>query len=326
MEKPHLLPPPHQYNYTTLNSEEIREALEKSREALLNLTSSSTSQQQHHAAADSDDVLIKKLFLLNNVENLFLVDTTPEENDNYRSIQYLSYGPREEHGAWEWGSRDMMFDFRHDDDDDDASTTQQQQQRMAILTAAANLTGGAVHLLDMYLREEEERGWVEALSLAADHDAGHSSLLICADEFRDVYGLLSALKKSNGIKHLSLQQRGIEDACIKVLREFTSLTSLHLQCMTISPEFVGGSADLRPSDSPLAASLQRLHISPVFSTWSRTTGFLHHLLQLKELSLQSFIGMKEEKHLDFMDHLAPPEEETAALTPVHDLLRYTALS
>ena len=107
-----------------------------------------------------------------------------------------------------------------------------------------------------------------------------------------------------------------------------SASSCHLPYQPPSSTgFVRGLANFRPSDSPLEASLQRLHISSIYSsTWSRTTGFLHRWPQLKELSLQSFIGMKEEKHLDFMDHLAPPEEETAALTPVHDLLRYTALS
>ena len=119
-KKPHLLPPPHDLILTKWKSEEIIEALEKSRAALLNLCSTSTSQ--HHAAADSDDLLIK-LFPVN-VENLFLVDTTPEENGNEREIIYLSHGPDEEHRGWEWGSRDMMLDMSR------AATTNKQQQQL----------------------------------------------------------------------------------------------------------------------------------------------------------------------------------------------------
>ena len=104
---------PYKVITTTWEPDEIREACEKSRAALRNL---------------SHDLLIN----LANVENLFLV-TTYEDDVN---IFYVSYGVK--HRAWEWGSRDMMFDFR------DGTT---KEQRMAILTAAAHLNGGAVHLL-----------------------------------------------------------------------------------------------------------------------------------------------------------------------------------
>ena len=135
MEKPHLLPPPQQLIVTEWNSHEVKEALEKSRAALLNnLTSISTSQHhadfddllnklvyqemrapllnhissspsQHHAPVDCD-VLIMELV---NVENLFLVNTTPTQNEDVRTIYYSSYGCMRL--VWEWGRRDMMFDF-----------------------------------------------------------------------------------------------------------------------------------------------------------------------------------------------------------------------
>ena len=150
-KKPHLLPPPHQLIYTKWESDEIREALQNSRAALLNLCSTSTSTSQHHAAADSDDLRIKRFPV--NVENLFLVDTTPFKNGNEREISYWSYGPDEEDRAWKWGSRDLMFDFR------EAAATK--QERMAILTVATNLTGRAVHLLLKHnnITENEERDW-----------------------------------------------------------------------------------------------------------------------------------------------------------------------
>ena len=68
-------------------------------------------------------------------------------------ISYWPYGPDEQHRAWEWGSRDMMFDLSH------AATTK--QERMAILTVATNLTGRAVHLLLKHnnITENEERDW-----------------------------------------------------------------------------------------------------------------------------------------------------------------------
>ena len=139
-----------------------------------------------------------------------------------------------------------MFDFR------EAAATK--QERMAILTAAANCTG---HLLlrELKLSEEEETALVEALSLAADRHAGPSSLVIEGNELWDVAALLNALKKNKRLKHLSLQNMYMSDECVEVLSDFTSLTSLHLQWMRVSAEFVGELADLHPSHSPLAASL-----------------------------------------------------------------------
>ena len=121
--------------------------LEKSRKALPNLSSISTS-----TSTSTHDL---HLINLANVENLFLVDV------QFRRYSW-SYGPEEEErGGWEWGSRDMMLDLGDDDD-----ATSSQQQRMAILTAAANVAGGALHLLDCFLTLVEERALVEALSLS----------------------------------------------------------------------------------------------------------------------------------------------------------------
>ena len=117
---------PHQLIGTTWKSAEVRGALEKSRAALLNNLSSISTV--------SHNLLIN----LANVENLFLVDTTELQKEKLFYICYRSYGEPVKSRAWEWGSRDMMFDFR------DGTT---KEQRMAILTAAAHLNGGAVHLL-----------------------------------------------------------------------------------------------------------------------------------------------------------------------------------
>ena len=206
-----------------------------------------------------------------------------------------------------------MFDFR------EAAATK--QERMAILTAAANLTGGAVHLLFLFITvftEEEERGWVEALSLAADRHAAPTSLLIAAPEYRDARGLLSALKKNKRLKQLSLQGMEKSDECIEELRDFASLTSLHLDVSREEEFNVGKLADLHPSHSPLAASLQTLCIySYDRIDWRRSTGFLRHWPHLKELTLDGGGETTEEDLVDFMDHLAPPKKgaETAGNTP-----------
>ena len=154
---------------------------------------------------------------------------------------------------------------------------------------------------------------MEELSLAAHRDEGPSSLLIQAPEFRDAHGLLNALKKNKRLKHLSFQRMKIGDECIEVLGDFTSLTTLHLHDVKVSEEFVGKLAELHPSRSPFAASLQSLHINHLPIDWRRSTGFLRHWPQLKELSLYSSPGMREEELMDFMDHLAPPKNgvETA---------------
>ena len=73
-------------------------------------------------------------------------------------------------------------------------------------------------------------------------------------------------------------------------------------------------ADLHPSHSSLAASLHRLHLffyQPI--DWRRSTGFLSHWPQPKELSLNSSNGMTKEELMDLVDHLAPPKKggETA---------------
>ena len=84
--------------------------------------------------------------------------------------------------------------------------------------------------------------------------------------------------------------------------------------MEISPEFAVKLAGLHPSDSPFAASLQRLHIYSKPIEWRRCTGFLHHWPNLKELSLESYdngeMDLKE-----FMEHLAPTKKEVGAAPP-----------
>ena len=299
MEEEQHLPRPHKRIFTRWESHEIREALEKSRaDVLNNLTSTSTSTSQPFGL----------LINLATVENLFLVDTTHNQEGKMNGIGYVSYGAEAvERGGWEWGSRDIMFDLRDATD---------QFSRMDILTAAANLTDGAVRLLQLHLTEAEERALVEALALAADRDAGPSSLLIEAPYFKDVPALLSALKKNKRLKHLSFHWMNMSDECIQVLADFASLTSLHLQWMRVSAEFVGELADLHPSHSPLVASLHRLHIQSFYPIdWRRSTGFLRHWPQLKELSLiytrYRKENMKEEELMDFMDHLAPPKKEEA---------------
>ena len=284
------LPSPHRVIETEWTNDEIQEALKKSRAALLNnLSSISTSPYD--------------LFLnLPNLENLFLVDTTEFQVD--RNMYYVLYG--RERGGWEWGSRDIMLDFRHD-------VTSSQQ--MPILTATANFTGHVL-LYKLQLSEEEERALVEALSLAADRHAGPSSLLISASKFRDVHGLLSALKRNKRLKHLSLQWMDMSHECVEVLSDFTSLTSLHLYNVIVysEEEFVGKLADLHPSHSPLAASLHRLHIYSKGMDWRKCTGFLHHWQNLKELSLESS-GNGETDLQEFMEHLAKKEVGTDARPP-----------
>ena len=180
------------------------------------------------------------------------------------------------------------------------------EQRLDYLRAAANFSRGAVHLLldgEILLTEEENVAWVEALSDPADYDAIPRSLLIKAIGF-DPYETLSALKKSKGLQHLSLQTMEISDESIQVLCGFTSLTSLHLLGVDISHEFVVKLANLHPSHSSLAASLQRLHINHSPLNWE-STGFLRHWPRLKELSLVDSIFMTETDLIDFMEHLAP---------------------
>ena len=247
---------------------------------------------------------------MDNVKNLFLVDTTTlREDADVKGIMYPSYSwsapPRRE-----WGGKDMMVDLGGQD--------LTSEQRIAILTAAANLTGRTLHLLDLKnLTEDENRAWIEALSLAAaaDRDATPQSLLIRGgDGSMDAHGLLSALKKSKSLQHLSLHFMKISDECIEVLSHFTSLISLHLQSVEISAEFAVKLAGLHPSDSPLAASLHRLHIYSKGMNWKRCTGFLDHWQNLKELSLESS-GNGETDLQEFMEHLAKKEVGTDARPP-----------
>ena len=105
----------------------------------------------------------------------------------------------------------------------------------------------------------------------------------------------------------------MSDECVEVLSDFTSLTSLYLDYVTVaSEEDIGGKlAELHPSHSPLAASLHRLHLHYLPIDLRRSTGFLRHWPHLKELSLEGYDDMTEEELIDFVDHLAPPKKEEA---------------
>ena len=285
------LPPPHKYIWTAWESDEIREALDKSRAALLNLISDDALELAHRLK-------------LAKVENLFFIDTSDGKitfsSTLLQSEDSMEYGHKKVERAWEWGSKDVMLDLRD-----------VEEQMALYLTAAANLSNGAVYLL-MYLTDKEERVWVKALSLAADRGAAPSSLLIQGGRnFSDTPGLLRACKENKGLKHLSLQDMVISDKCIEVLRNFTSLTSLELLFVEVSSEFVVKLAGLHPSHSPLAASLHRLHIrsyKPI--DWGRSKGFLRHWPQLKEISLcDAYEDMAEEDLIDFMENLAPSKKE-----------------
>ena len=290
----HKILPPRQSIYLThWTPEEIENACKISRDWL----------RHHFDELPHDDLIVTKLSM-DNVKNLFLVDTTTlREDADVKGIMYPSYSwsapPRRE-----WGGKDMMVDLGGQD--------LTSEQRIAILTAAANLTGRTLHLLDLKnLTQEENRAWIEALSLAAaaDRDATPQSLLIRGgDGSMDAHGLLSALKKSKSLQHLSLHFMKISDECIEVLSHFTSLISLHLQSVEISAEFAVKLAGLHPSDSPLAASLHRLHIYSKGMDWRKCTGFLHHWQNLKELSLESS-GNGETDLQEFMEHLAPAKKE-----------------
>ena len=203
------LPAPHRLIVTYWESDQIRDACAKSKAALDDLIKpiafpgEPTGDHQIHKVAK--------------VENLFLIHKPPEEEDHQRtaywsySDSFITAGGEK---LWQWGSRDMMLDLG------DATSTA--GKRMAILKAAANLTDGSVHLLlnlRYNLSQEEEKVWLEALSLAADRDASPRSLLIQGGEATYSHGLLCALKKSKGLQHLSLH-------FMEVLGHFASIFSL----------------------------------------------------------------------------------------------------
>ena len=132
-----------------------------------------------------------------NVTILFLIDRNNEHHDRIGYSSYCDGHIREE---WAWGSRDII---------NLGGTTS--EQRMAYLRDAANFCGGAVYLLfkQNSITQEEENAWLEAFSMAANHDAAPKSLLIQGKAMTgrplfNTYDLLSALKKSNGLTHLSL--------------------------------------------------------------------------------------------------------------------------
>ena len=126
-----LLPQPHRLIITEWESDDIRQACEKSREALLHslnplssssITSSSEPTHHHHHELYHD-----LLFKLCSAEmrKLFLIDTSNMwRNEGKKRIRYVSYG-HDDHKVEgrDWGSRDMMLDLG-----DDATSSQQQQR------------------------------------------------------------------------------------------------------------------------------------------------------------------------------------------------------
>ena len=187
------------------------------------------------------------------------------------------------------------------------------EQRMDYLRCAAKFRGGAVHLLHLkVLTRDEQSAWLDALSLASECNAAPKSLLISNCDF-DIYHVLRALKKFNGLDHLSLQWMRITDQCVEVLRDFSSLSSLHLEGIDVSGNFVTNLAELRPAHLSLSSSLQRLHIHSICLDWRRSTGFLHNWPKLQELSLSSYDDMREQELINFMTHLAPPSASASPL-------------
>ena len=271
------LPPPYSLIKFSWGSHECGDACQKSKEALNDLKPSWGS--------------IKDL----SDKNLFLVHI-----ETGKTTEYVSYS----RGGHAWGSNDIMVNLRGDTTLD---------QRIAYLKCAANLRGGAVHLLHLkVLTPEEQSAWLKALSLAALRNAAPKSLLISKCDL-NIYNVLSALKEFKGLSHLSLQWMRINDPCVEVLRGFNSLTSLHLQSIDVSGNFVAELAELRPAHSPLAASLQRLHIHSTSIDWGRSSGFLRNWPKLQELSLSSYDDMREEELINFMTHLAPPSASASPL-------------
>ena len=108
------------------------------------------------------------------------------------------------------------------------------------------------------------------------------------------------------------------DECITKLSDLCSLTSLHLLGDVVSPEFVESLADLHPSHSALAASLQRLDLHGILMSHGPKRrsfrGFLHHWPQLKELTLVDGCAMKNEYLLDCMEELAQSPARLYRLT------------
>ena len=190
------------------------------------------------------------------------------------------------------------------------------EQRLDYLRAAANFSGGAVFLIlqqKYLLSEEEETAWVEALSDAADQDATPRSLLIKAYGFNPS-NTLRALKKGKVLTHLFLQECLMSDECVDVLSPFISLTTLHLHLQTsihCLHNFASRLADLHPSHSALAASLHRLYIiSDDSIDWGgRSTGFLHHWPQLKELTLKAYNQITKEEIINCDGNMDPNRDD-----------------
>ena len=272
---------PHRLINMGWDSHETEVACEQSRNAL---------NDHHQRSHLMNDPTGKHLFLISMQE--------------IQATTYQSYGDATVRRERAWGSNDIMVNLSGD-------TTL--GQSMAYLRYAANFRGGAVHLLHLkVLTRDEQSAWLDALSLAVDTNEAPKSLLISKCDL-NIYNVLSALKEFKGLSHLSLQWMRINDPCVEVLRGFNSLTSLHLQSIDVSGNFVAELAELRPAHSPLAASLQRLHIHSTSIDWGRSSGFLRNWPKLQELSLSSYDDMREEELINFMTHLAPPSASASPL-------------
>jgi hypothetical protein len=184
------------------------------------------------------------------------------------------------------------------------------EQRMHYLRAAANFSGDALSLSHLWLDEEEEKAWLQALSLS---DAASPKRLLISRCSFNAYDLLTALNRSKWcmeggpLKLLYLHHEKMRDECVELLGRLASLTALQLLLsVATSVEFVPRLAELHPSHSPLPASLQRLHIEfgirdfPGF--WSRAApAFMDHWPKLKHLALISSHRMSEEDLITIME-------------------------
>ena len=284
-------PTPYRLINFSWDSNERGDACEKSKQAFndLNLLSIPPEPQPEQ----------QRSHLLNGLsnKNLFLIHI-----ETGKTTKYVSYS-RERH---DWGSNDIMVNLRSND-----------------IWSKGWPTSSVLPILEMdqfisciskFSPETNSRlGWM--LSLWPQSVMRRRRACSSPSAILTFIMSLVALKKSNGLDHLSLQWMRITDQCVEVLRDFSSLSSLHLEGIDVSGNFVTNLAELRPAHLSLSSSLQRLHIHSICLDWRRSTGFLHHWPLLKELSLLG--EMTEEELMDFMDHLAPPKKgmEKVSSTP-----------
>ena len=286
---------PHRYTQQGWDSNYVREACEKSMAALESSKVLLESGGGGHG--------LSHLIRVKNVENLFFINN---KGVDYALVWWSSNDASM--AAYStmraWGDKDIMLDLG-------IHGCLTREQRSEYLRDAASFSGGAVYLLELYnLPEEEASDWLQDLSVAADHDAEPRTLFIRNCRFK-TFDLLKTLRKCKGLRDLSLQfWESITDDCVEMLSGLPSIATLHIDQVKVSPDFVGKLADLRPSHSPLAASLQRLDIQAVFTEmvkpgWAKRSfsGFLQHWPKLEELTLVPH-SFTEEDLIDFMDLLA----------------------